>query len=137
MLSTVHGYPFLHAFILYFIGIKSMRLKLRIHCATKEKAALKGGLLYPFSHTHRYCASCPIAGIQGHLHVLFDFSGFEAARTYLYMAHCAILECPHLDKVREPGSARAILRMRHIISEKRSLTADFTNSGHSGCAIVY
>lgn len=122
----------MHAFILYFIGIKSMRLKLRIHCATKEKAALAGGLLYPYFHLRIDTASCPTAGIQGHLHVLFDFSGFEAARTYLYMAHCAVLECPHLNKVRKPGPARAILRMRNIISEKRFLTADFTNSGHSG-----
>lgn len=48
------------------------------------------------------------------------------------MLHSAILECTHLDKVRKPGSAGAILRVRNIISEKRFLTADFTNSGHSG-----
>jgi len=68
--------------------------------------------------------------------VLLHFSCFEAAGADFDVANGSVVDRAHGNEIGIPGSARAILRVRNVISEKGALAAYFTYSGHSGLQIL-
>jgi hypothetical protein len=64
------------------------------------------------------------------LNVLDDLSGLQASGTDLESFHSSLYLGPHLEEVGKPCPARTILRVRDIITECGTFTADFTLTGH-------
>lgn len=99
-------------------------------------SSLPAGILHGTMKKSRSASSGFAASAHAELHplresdVLLDLSGFQAASADLYMPDGAIVHGPELDEVWPPDTASPVLGVRDVISEKRSLTADFTNSRH-------
>lgn len=96
----------------------------------KEKAALHGGFPLSFFHASRL-RRIPRKQQARQSDILLHFSGLEAPSAHFHATYSPILKGTKLDEIGVPGSARAIFRVRHVISEKGPFTADFTNSRHS------
>ena len=62
--------------------------------------------------------------------VLNNLPGLEATGADFDRFHGSRFLCPHFEEVGKPGPARSILRVRNVIAECGTFTADFTLTGH-------